>query len=457
MTAATGSAVLWALGPERSFGVPGSSDPSTGLTAYRALLPLAADLEPSETGSRAVNPAGFLEPSLPGPIDGKLSWSLPLTAGHLLPFLEHLFGAVTKTTFEDGVHRYLFEPTRTGADTSFYGLYSRPPVLRTWLYGIKLAKLTFEIGDNEEIPVRLDGAISHGTRLSAAEPHPANAGTYRLGPHLRGPLADPAAGDIYLQVIQLDPLQFKTEQTPGTPTFPGPAVEVALDAANEALWQNLQGATGRDLGYWSENRDPLEVLWPGRPEDHTALAPGDTFRFRAPGTWPDPPLAPLAGHQRFTSAHWLIRARHPGAPAWTEIRARKGTVGIAWPLTAERGNASRYPFALLRDGILQPDLKLERSLLDPTFLDLQEARQPLEIELQFAGRQLGIGANGGSGAHREGLTFRYPHAEIKAATRDPKAARTIAEEITLVGRTNDTGAPPLTVEVTTHRDWTPHV
>jgi hypothetical protein len=453
MTAATGSAVLWALGTERSFGVPGPAGLppgfATALTAYRAILPITADLEAAENESKAVNPSGFLEPTLPGPVDGKCAWSLPLTAGHLLPFLEHLFGGVTKTTPEPGVHRYLFEPTRTGADTSFYGLFSRAPAVRSWLYGIKLAKLTFTIGDNDEIPVKMEGTVSHGTRLGAAEPDPANTGNYRLGPHLRGPLAHPEAGDVYLQVTSNAPLQFTTEQTTGTPTFPGPVVDVALDAGGEALWQNLQDAAGLDLGFWNENRDPLEVIWPGQPTDHAALAAGDVFRFRAPGTWQDPDLAPLAGHQKFTSAHWLLRVRKPSASTWTEIRCRKGTATLDWPLSYDRGNASRYPFAVLRDGLFKPELKIERSLLDALFIDLQEARQPLDLELTFAGRQLG------TGAFREGLTFRYGNARIEAAKREPKNARAIAEEVTLVGRTGDTGALPLTVEVITPRDGAP--
>ena len=83
-------------------------------------------------------------------------------------------------------------------------------------------------------------------------------------------------------------LQFKTEQTPDSPTFPGPAAAVALDATGEAIWQNLQGADGLDLGFWEENRDPLEIVWPGTAADHAALAVGDIFTFAPRASGPTP-------------------------------------------------------------------------------------------------------------------------------------------------------------------------
>lgn len=383
---ATGSAVLWAVGRERSFGIPG---PAGSLTAYRAVLPLEADLLDSASPGAAVNQSGYLERGVPGPKGGKAVWSLGLTAGSILEFLEHLLGRVTKSTPAPGVYRYLFEPARSGADTSFFALLSRSPVLRTWFYGLKLAKLSLAIGDNTEIPVKLEGLISHGTRMSAPASHPDNAGTYQLGPHLRGALRNPTAGPVHVQVAQVAPLQFKTEQTADAPTFPGPAVDVALDVATgDAIWQNLQGADGLDLGLWDENRDPLEIVWPGTAADHATLAVGDVFTFHPPGAWAAPVLTPLPG-QRFTSAHWTLSLRTAGSSAsWTPLRCRKGTLDLSWPLSEERGNGSRYPYALLRDGLFTPSLKLERALVDPFFADRSEANARLEAELAFTGRQI---------------------------------------------------------------------
>src|SRR6185436_2521282 len=212
------------------------------------------------------------------------------------------------------------------------------------------------------------------------------------------------------------------------------------DAAGEAIWQNLQGADGLDLGFWEENRDPLEIVWPGTPADHAALTPGDVFTFHPPGQWTDPEIPSLTGHQRFTSAHWTVALRTVGADIWTPMSCRKGELALSWPISEERGNGSRYPYALLRDGLFAPSLKIERALVDPFFADRAEGAARLEAELAFTGRQL-------AAAFRESITFTFASARIEAAKRTAKDARTIPEEITLVGETTDTVAPPLTVEV----------
>jgi hypothetical protein len=442
---ATGSAVLWAVGLERSFGIPGVS-----LTLHKAVLPLDSDLLDTETAGAAVNQSGYLERGVPGPKGGKSTWSLSLTTGSILEFLEHLLGGVTKTQLAPSIYQYLFHPTRTGVDTSFYALLSKSPVLRTWLYGMKFSKLSLVIGDNTEIPVQLEGLISHGTRMGAAIPAATNTGLYELGPHLRGALRNPSAGPVHVQVTQVfGGLQFKTEQTNDAPTFFGAAVDVALDLNGEAIWQNLQGADALDLGFWQENRDPLEIIWPGSAADHAALAVGDTFTFQPPGQWNDPDLPTLTGYQRFTSAHWTVALRPAGAGApWTTMRCRKGTLDLAWPISDERGNGSRYPYALLRDGLFAPSLKIERALVDPFFADQAEAANRLEAALAFTGRQL-------TPDHRESITITFAAARIATAKRSIRDARTIPEEVTLIGETNDAGAPPVTVEVITTRDWTP--
>ena len=442
---ATGSAVLWAVGRERAFGVPGTS-----LSAYKAVLPLDSDLLDDQSEGTAVNQSGYLERGVPGPKGGKSTWSLSLTTGTILDFLEHLLGHVTKSIPAPGIYQYLFHPSRSGVDTSFYALLSKSPVLRTWLYGLKFGKLSLAIGDNTEIPVKLEGLIAHGTRMGPPAPAPANTGTYNLGPYLRGALRTPSAGPVHVQVAQVaGGLQFQVEQTTGAPTFPGPAVEVALDPTGEAIWQNLQGADGLDLGFWDENRDPLEIIWPGAAANHATLAPGDVFTFAPPGQWTDPAAPILSGFQRFTSAHWTIALRTAGAGGpWTIMNCRKGTLELSWPLSDERGNGSRYPYALLRDGLFSPSLKIERALIDPFFADQAESAARLEAQLAFTGRQL-------DATHRESITFTFASARIDAAKRIAKDARAIAEEITLIGETDDAIAPPLTVEVITSRDWTP--
>jgi hypothetical protein len=130
------------------------------------------------------------------------------------------------------------------------------------------------------------------------------------------------------------------------------------------------------------------------------------------------------------------------------MRCRKGTLDLSWPITDERGNGSRYPYALLRDGLFAPSLKIERALVDPFFADQAESAARLEAALSFTGRQL-------TADYRESITVTFAAARIAAAKRSIRDARTIPEEVTLIGETNDAGAPPVTVEVITTRDWTP--
>jgi len=444
---ATGAAVLWAVGREQSFGVPGSGE---DLTAYKAILPLDSDLLDTETPGAAVNQSGYLERGVPGPKGGKSTWSLSLTTGSILDFLEHLLGGVTKNVLAPGIYQYIFQPTRQGVDTSFYALLSKSPVLRAWLYGLKFSRLSLAIGDNTEIPIQLEGLISHGTRMSASLPATTNAGAYTQGPALRGALRNPTAGPVHLQVTQVaGGLQFKTDQSVDPPTFPGPPVDVVIDPDGQATWQNLQGADSLDLGLWEENRDPLEIIWPGTATDHAALAPGDLFTFQPPGAWTNPDIPTLTGHQRFTSAHWTLALRTAGtAAAYTPMRCRKGTVELSWPLSDERGNGSRYPYALLRDGLFAPSVKIERALVDPFFADRAESASRLEAILAFTGRQL-------DATFRESLQITFAAARINAAKRTPKDPRTIAEEVTLIGETNEAGAPPITIEVISSRDWIP--
>ena len=89
---------------------------------------------------------------------------------------------------------------------------------------------------------------------------------------------------------------------------------------------------------------------------------------------------------------------------------------------------------------------LERGLRE--FADAAETNARLEIHLAFTGQQL-------TPTHRESITFTFPSARIATAKRAPKDARTIPEEITLIGETTNTLTPPLTVTVTTTRDWSP--
>lgn len=442
---ATGSNVLIALGREQEPGIPGG-----GLIGYRSVLPIKADLKSEESESGAVNQSGYIEPAVPGKRSGKAEWTIPLKVGMLLEFLENILRGCTKAAPETGVKKYTFVPSITGVDTSFFGLFSKRPVEAMYLYLIKWGSIAFDIGDNEEIQSKFSGEIGHGTRVGAAIPDDDNTGTYAMGPYVRGPLKD-RTKSVYVKVTRVTGgLQFKVEQTAGTPTFPGAAVDVALDPlSGRAIWQNLQGHTGLDLGWWDENKDPFEIVFPGEAADHADLAIGDIFEF--PVEWADPAVTFLTGHSSFTSAHWRVRMRAAGsADPWVEKPVNSGSVSIAWPVTPDRGASSRYPFGITRDGYCTPEIELSRRLVDSAFIDAVESRGRLELQLLFEGRQIGT-----TGTYREGMTITLASARIDSNERDPASEKVITEKVKLTGERNDDGDPPVKVEIYTARDWTP--
>jgi hypothetical protein len=450
MIAATGSATLIALGRELEFGVPGG-----GILGYRSILPVKADLMGEKSESGAVNQSGFIEPAVAGKKGGKFEWSIPMSVAAMLEYLEHVCRSVQKTVLEAGppaVYRYRFSPSITGVDTSFYSLVSKPPVERWWLYGIKFGEISLEVGDNEEIPLKLKGDLAHGTRLGAAVPDPANTGTYTLGPFVRGPLKNRAGGPVFVKVTQVAPvLQLKVEQTAGAPAFVGAAVTVALDpVSGRAVWQNLQGATGLDLGFWDAdgNKDPLEIIFPGTAAEHAGLGVDDVFKF--PVDWPDPAVPFLSGYQAaFTSAHWEVRLRHAGAADWLVKDVNTGSLTLAWPVTPDSGARSRYPFAITRDGRFMPSVELNRKLVDDFFIDAGERRARFEAELSFKGRQIG------TGVHREGLTATFPALRVDEDTREPANEKAVQEKVKLTGERDDDGSAPVTIDIITTRNWTP--
>jgi hypothetical protein len=250
-------------------------------------------------------------------------------------------------------------------------------------------------------------------------------------------------------VTSVAPLQFKVEQISAGPTFPGAAVDALIDPESlEGIWQNMQGATGFDLGIWNESRDPLEIIWPGAAADHGDLEVGDSWSFEVPG-WEAPPLVQAETSQALTSAHWIIKLRKVGSPTWLERRVNSGTIGIAWELTPDRGSGGRYPFGMTRDGQFTPTLSLERKLVDALLAGHLERRERLEVELSFLGRQLG------DGVYRDSVVYRYASMRIDERTADPSDPGAVVEQVSLTGETTDALDPSLVVEVITERDWTP--
>ncbi len=445
MQVAKGKAVALALAPERHPGVP-----APGLISYDPILPLGDGLKGVTTPSGQVNRTAFIRKGLPGQKGGEFTFGLPLAVAHLIEFFAHVFGSVQKTVLEAGVYRYTFTPVLEAQHVrSLWGLMGREPVERELQHLIKLGNLAMTIGDNVEIPCVMTGLIGHGTRLGLAVPDAGNTGTYTRGPYVRGMLANEAAGDVHLQVTQVSPsLQFKVQQTDAAPAFPGPAVDALYDSGGEGAWQELQDHDGADLGIVDENKDPLELVWPGTAADHGDLAVGDVFILPAPGSWALPPMTILPAARRFTSAHWKVRARRIGDPAYASVDANGGSVVFDYPVERDGGNDSKYAFDIIRPGEFNPTVQLSRSLVNRFFADFLDRHERLDLQLAWEGRQLGA-----THGYREGLELTYPLAAVNEDARPPSAPTKIVETVNLQGQTDEAGTPPCTAVITTDRDW----
>lgn len=241
---------------------------------------------------------------------------------------------------------------------------------------------------------------------------------------------------------------FYGEQSSGTPaSYDGSAQSILQDADGDAIWQNVQGgAADSDLGIWAENKDPIEVIFYG---DDTALADiavDDEWKF--PITWSDPTPTYLTG-QRMTSAHLIVERRDVGGSTWSPARILKGTIGLNYALTPDRGNASRYAYALDRTGLWMGTVQLVRRFNDLVWQLLQERHQRSELRLSFQGQQIGT-----SGAYREGLVATYASVGISSLGLPISGPSALEETIDLKAETNDAGDAPVVFVVTTGYDWT---
>lgn len=442
---AIGAELLFGLGREEQFGIPAGS-----LTYFRGILPANLNLTRSETPGGEVNPSGFMEAGVPGPITGPFDVGVRFSAAHMLMPMEALGIEWTKSTADAGpptIYEYEGVPSLAFYQ-SLWGLRGLPGVEKERFYGILLGAINMPIGDNTPLALRLQGQMQHGTRFPAPTADAGNTGSH-AGPHLRGPLADEAAGGrIHVNVTAVSPLAFKVERrVSGSPTFPGTAILAVYDADGNGTWQNLPDEDGADLGYWDENKDPLEIVFPGTAAEHaTDIDVGDEWVFDL--AWADPTPTYFAG-QRFTSAHAIMRYRLVGASTWIEARFQSGAQNLAWPAVPERGNASKYPYAIGREGMLNPTLSIVRKYTDRDFVTLAEGHKRLEMQIEYQGAQISADY-----ALRESVLFDYP--SVKVASARPVAnVNAVPETLTLQAETNADGDPPVTITVTTEYNFTP--
>lgn len=443
MPVATGNALLIGLARELEYGVPNEA---ATLEYLKPVLPASIGLNRTEGPSGEVNQSGFAEAGVPGPIAGAFDFGATLGAGKMLLYLEHVLRKVTKTNPTTGVYKYVFEPDLNGVDTSLFGIAAMPPIDQHRIYGVKLNGLSFAIGNNNAIPVRLQGFVSHGTRVGAAEEEGTITGTYPYVPVVRGLLQDMTL-PVFVRVSSTSPLQVKVEQVASGPTFAGAALTLTIDpVTGRGVYTNLVGDDGLDLGYWAENYDPFELIFPGDQDDFDLLAVGDTWKFDP--TWTLPTASYLTG-QRFMSAHQKNRFREIGAGTWSEFRNLTSQVNLPWPLSPDQGSGSKYYYALDRDGLMAATLQYVRKHTSTDFVEFLEQHKRFEFQVGWYGRQLDTG-----GIYRESIEIEGPSAAVRTLTRPAQNDRAIQETFQIALETNAAGDPPLTVTVYTDRDFT---
>lgn len=437
---AVGSQALFGIGRESAPGVPAGS-----LLYWLPVLPLAPYLVRSESAGNEVNASGFPEPGVPGAITGPLDVGVRFSAGHLLEILEALSFSLEKTTLDTGIYQYDATPDREFLQT-LWGYWSAPPVDRGYLYHMLLSELDLAIPSNAPMVARCKGEIGHGTRFSPGV-QVSGTGTYALTPRLRGQLFDPTAGrKVSIKITSVSPLAFKVSQHSGSPSFSGSAV-TALMVDSSGAWQNVQGADGLDLGFWAENRDPLEDIFPGTASDYADLAVNDIFEFDLDFDEPSPTYLDA---QRFTSAHALLRTREVGDSTWiTTGEFISGGSKTAWPVARRPRNFSRYPGSLDRQGELTHTQTLVRYLDSLDYTLRLEAHKRMEAQVEFMGRQLG------DGAYRESVRMELLYASVKSLTKPISNQNAIQETVTLMAEKSPDGDVPVTFRIITDRNFTP--
>jgi len=444
---ATGNALLLGLARELEEGIPNET---ATYDFFRPVLPATLGLTSPINPGGEVNASGFLEPGVPGAVAGALDFGSRMSAAALLRVIAHLFRDITKTEVETGVFEYVCVPDRTAAEKTLFALLGLSPVDQERLYGVKLSGVVAAIGNNTPIAARIAGQALHHSRYGAAVADAGNTGTWAGAPVIRGELANAAAGNLFVEATAVSPaLKFKLKQAVGTtpPTMSGTTeITQAYDPTTlRAVYQMGLTDGGVDIGIMGENKDPLEIVFPGLASEHVDIAPGDTWYF--PVSWDLPTVTAYVAGQRFTSAHQANRVRPVGGSTWTEIRTQTANLSLLWPIAPDGGSGSKYPFAIDRPGILTPTLQLVRRHRDMTFQDAYRRKEALEVQTYFEGQQLA------SGPYRESIKIDWENCFVLTAPRPAQNADAVIETVQLQGHTNAASDPPLTVTVVTDEDF----
>jgi len=202
----------------------------------------------------------------------------------------------------------------------------------------------------------------------------------------------------------------------------------------------------RDAGYWAENRDTADVVFPGTTTDHGAIVLNDVWRFDT--SWSNPTPTYIAA-QRFTSAHWSAYWRRQGATAWRRLSPEgNGQAVIGWGATPSQGWGTRHYTEITREGIFAPTFQFARKYTDRDLLELAEAHEQIEFYAIAEGRRLG------TGAYRESIRIDATAAELTTRSAPISGPAAVVETIGMTFKASEDGDPPMTATLITDRDYT---
>ena len=444
---ATGRRIFFAIGSELADQVPAAD-----WTLLDPVLPANWRATRPGVSTQTVNRAGVPARTVPGQVAWSIGFGFPVGSSSIRPYLLHLLGSATRSVLAAGVFEHTFSLAPEHPDTTLSAMVGLPPVDRNLLYGIRLRQLQITAQPGQTVQARFEGMVGHGTRVGPSEPQPANTGTHR-GPWLRGPLARPDDGDVWVQVTRTvagGGLRWKVEQTSGVPGWLGAEIDVATNPESPTVtpWQLVQGADSVDLGYSGENWDPLEIAW-GPLAGLANLEVGDTFRLRAPTTWTAPTLPGATPDLVWTHPHMLVKTRPAGSTGAYYVHEREQCqLTIINNVVARSSRPGKYP-SLYRPGDTTVQLTFTRPYTDAIFEELLEQHESLDVVVEFIG-----GAQIGSG-HRRQLEVRLAACGIPQAQRQVQNEGPVSESITLQMQQPQNADPAITIRTVTSTDWNP--
>ena len=452
---AVGSSADFAAGPEIRPGEPQLSR----LATYAAIPSVDMQGKDTSAESTKLGAGSGEQEGVAGKLEGTFDVGLRTAPGTLLPWLLNIAGgACIKDEPETGVFRYRFDAVQIKdlvSCRSFSAVLGRHPVDVIRRDGCQPASLNMASGNNQEIASRLTGFNTHGCKFGFAQAAGGNAGAYPFEPILRG-TALSHAEPIHVRVVTASPLVVRVEQS-AVPTFTGRTLDLStVGEDGYALWEDARGADGAHLGVVvADNRNPMEIIFPGKPADHALLADGDTWTFAKPGTWQmsdyNPPSGDAGTYEK-TSAHFDLKVAPYGTTNWVRVgRSDNMDFVLETGAEAEYFTGSRSAGGGVRNKPTMARIGLNRSLASAYFLDAAERRHRFQAELTLKGPDIGTSHTYQDSAK---FTLRYCSVEDYSAPVASNAA--IKEGFALKAkRVPDGDEPFMSVELITEADRDP--